>query len=211
MATGSFIQVTSGAGPKMATGPTYTENANVVQDQKILFGEPYSASYTVGPIAGALSAATANSHLLEIMAGSSLNVRIDRIRMWQLGLATTTAFSAVAFIRLSSAGTGGGVLTPAPLLAADGAAGATCMSLPTVKGGEVAAGLIRQPVVYFTQTLPTSQSGEIALMFDETFDARRQEALLIPAGTSNGLAIKLISAVAAATVICEIDFREMGY
>lgn len=203
MANGSFIQVTSGTGPKIATGPTYTENANVVQDQKVILGEPYLATYalTHTPV----TTGNSNSDFLEIMAGASLNVRIRYMEVLQLVLATTAAITNILLVRLTSAGSGGTAVTPRPLNPADSAAGATAMTLPSVVGGQGAT--IANSCPYFLQTANASTQFQQPII---TWDFR-QAPLIIPAGTSNGITIRITAAVAAATATSNVYFAESAF
>ena len=177
-------------------------------DQKVVLGEQYLPTYVLGS-QGIASTATSLSHLLQIMAGASLNVRIRRIRVWQVAVATTAALASFVIIRLSSAGTGGTVQTAAPLVPSDGPSGATGMTLPTVKGIETTS--ISQQGVYFVQTIPTAMAGMSALLVDLEFDSSRGESLFIPAGVSNGIAIKQGVGQAGASVIVQVDFTEASF
>lgn len=208
MAVGSFIGVTPGAGAKLATGPTYTENANVVQDEKVILGENYLAGYTVQPNAN-LSTATAASHLLQIMAGASLKVRIRRIEMHQTTAVTTATLMNVLIFRLTSAGTGGTAITPTVVNPADGASGATAMTLPTVKGTEAASPMYHA-APYMIQTIGASTPfNNPCLVWD--FDRARSQPLIIAAGAANGIAIKNEGAVAAGTVRFTVWFDETSF
>lgn len=210
MANGSFIAVTPGSGAKLATGPTYTENSNVVQDEKVILGLQYLAEYRTVTGSTGVSAATADSHLIQIMAGSTLNVYIPRIRVYQFGAATTAILGTMNVVRLTSAGTGGGVPAIAPVDTTDAAAGATAMTLPTVKGSEGAA--VDQSVGYFVQTVSASLGIPLAaLIYDIDFRGPRGKVLRIPAGTANGIAVKQRTAVAAATVVLAVELFEAPY
>src|SRR6266487_339299 len=107
----AYIQVNSGGGPKVATGATYTEAANTVQDWKRMVGETYPLSYTLW--ADPVSTATSLGHLLEIMAGPSLKLRLRRIEVWTDTAATAAALMSAAPYRIITAGTGGTNINPA--------------------------------------------------------------------------------------------------
>jgi hypothetical protein len=202
----SLVQVTEGSGKKLHTWQR-TIGANAVEDEVILHGEPMLATYTVAT-ASALSVATAASHVLQIMAGASLNVYIRRIRVYQFGLATTAAIGSLQLFRLSTAGTGGTALTPAPH-DADPASGATAMTLPTVKGTE--GTIVGIATAQFIQTVPTGGVGAAPLLASWDFDNLKAKGLRIPAGATNGIAIKNATATAAATVVVEVVFVEANY
>jgi hypothetical protein len=209
MAQGSFIQVNSGTGPKLGTGPTYTENSSVNQDEKVILGEQYLAGYIANPnTVGAILTATANSHIFQIMAGSAFKVRIRRIEMYQMAMATTAATMELRLHRLSSAGTGGSAHPPTVLNPADSASGATCMTLPTVKGTETTIVAWASP--YMMQTVGASaQLSQPTVVWD--FDRLRSGPLIIAAGVANGIAIKNITAIAAATMFFNVWFDESAF
>lgn len=200
-----IVQVTEGAGKKLHTFER-TIGANAVQDEVVLHGEPYLASYVA--IGGSVSVATANSHPLQLMAGSSLNVRVRRIRVWQTGLATTANIYNCELRRLTTAGTGGTVITPNPLDTGDAASGATAMTLPTVKGTEGV--LLGWATSYWVQTISASTpTTEPLFVWD--FEFQRTKPLIIAAGTSNGIAVKNIPGIAGAQVVVEVIFNESSF
>ena len=202
--------MTEGAGKKLAAS-TYTENSQVVLDQKVIEGEHYLASYQVSSVAtgaSGISTATGSSHLIQIMAGSSLNVRIRRIEITQGAMATAVSLLSLGLYRLSSAGTGGTVLPFEPLDPADVAAGASAMALPTVKG-TLTVPLYFGPL-YMMQTLGVSNP-LLSPGLTMDFDRPRMKPLLIPAGTSNGIILINFTAVAAGTVAVNVWMDETSY
>ena len=207
---GSFIGVTPGTGAKLATGPTYTENSNVVQDEKVLHGEPYLATYNaLSSTTSGLSTATVNTNLFQVMAGASLKVYLRSMRIYQLALATTATFG-VAFdvVRVTSAGTGGSAITPAPLDTADAASGATAMSAVVTPGTLTTS--VDSVVTYFLQVLPTAVTA-LPLMAQFNWETPRSKGLVIPAGTTNGIIVRNRAAVAGATVVIVVQFVEASY
>jgi hypothetical protein len=202
----SFVNVTEGSGKKLHTFAR-TIGANAVEDEVVVLGEQYLATYLVAP-AAFITTATANSHLLQIMAGASLRVRIRRIELHQVGLATTAALMDTRIYRLTSAGTGGtthglGLLDPA-----DAAAGASAMTLPTAKGTESSLFALAAP--YLMQTLAASAPlWNPVLAWD--FDRPRSKPLTIPAGVTNGIAIKNITAVAGASLFVNVWLDESNF
>ena len=180
----SFIQVTSGAGPKLSTGPTYTDNAgNVVQTQKVFLGEPYEATFTC--LASGFSGTASGAHLLQVMAGGSLNVRIKEIVVKQVAASTSSAGGLdIQFLRLTTAGTGGTTVTPRSFDTTD-SIGATSMFLPTVKGTEGA--ILWEEGLWCATATATSPT---SIQWDSEENGK---PIIIPAGTANGLAVKLVS------------------
>jgi hypothetical protein len=204
--TASSLQVTPGSGLRLATN-SYTEGAVTVHDQKAILGEQNLASYTVST-AGA-STATAGSHLLQIMAGASLAVRIRRIEIWQWAVATTATLMQANIIRLTTAGTGGSVLTVTKNNTGDVAAGFTAMRLPTANGAEAAASNW-VGAVYMMQTIGASASMQQPLAVI-SWDFLRSQSLIIQPGTSNGIAVSNITAVAAGSVVINVWADESSF
>jgi hypothetical protein len=203
----SLVQVTEGSGKKLHTFQR-TIGANNVEDEIMVLGEQYLASYTIGTQVQ-VSVATASSHLLQIMAGASLNVYLRSIRVYQAVAATTAAINFLAVYRLTTAGTGGTAITAVAHDTTDTAAGATGMTLPTVKGTE-AANWVDGAEVYWLQTMPTAVDFT-ALRAAWTWGGNKGKALRIPAGTANGIAVKNLNAVAAATVIIIAELSEANF
>lgn len=205
----STVQVTEGAGKKLHTF-NRTIGTNSVEDEIVVQGEPYLASYICNFSAGgaAISLATANSHVMQIMAGATLKVRIRRIEIWQHVMATTAVMAAFAIVRLSTAGTGGTVQTVASMDAADPAPGATCMSLPTVKGTETQFAVFGTGPLEQTIGTGINQPQPLAVW---DFDRLRSKSLIIAAGTANGIAVKNLAAYAAATVWVNVWLDEANF
>jgi hypothetical protein len=197
----SLVQVTEGVGKKLHTWQR-TVGANSVEDEFTVPGEYPIASYTA--VATGVSGATANSHLMQVMAGGSLNVRIRRVRVTQLGAPGAVTAYSFALFRLSTAGTGGTAVTARPLDSADAAAGAAPMTLPTVKGTE-GTQLWQETNYLHTAAIP---------LRGPTFEwvqSAGSKPIIIPTGTANGVAIKNISGVAAVTFDVAVEFVETSF
>lgn len=201
----TYIQANAdGSGKKIRTY-SRTISSQDVHEEVQQAGQPYLPTYSV--TASSVSIATAASHVLQIMAGSSLHVRILRIRIHQQLNVTTAAQQEWNFYRLTTAGTGGTTVTPRALDSGDSAAGATAMTLPSSKGTEgnlLGGGM--QPLI---QTSPTG-----GLSFSPSLEwspAPYSKPYIIPAGTSNGLALKNVGANAAGTVFVVVEFTETAW
>ena len=203
--TASSLQVTPGSGLRLATN-SYTEGAVTVHDEKVILGEQYLPEYTTA--ADSVSVATVNSHPLQIMAGASLRVRIHRIEIHQYTLATTAAFMELRLYRLTTAGTGGSASGANPLDPASAAAGATVMTLPTAKGTEGVVMAISKPYLMQTAAASAPMAQPILVW---NFDGPRSQPLIIAAGTSNGIALKNMTAHAAATIGWTVWFTESSF
>ena len=188
----SLVNVTEGSGKKLHTWAR-TVGANTVEDEFTIPGEYPLAGYSVG---GTASLATSADHLFQIMAGTTNKVRIRFFRIEQSASATAAAIIALSVFRLSTAGTGGTALTFRPMDTADAAAGATCMTLPTAKGTEsVDMGL--GTVLVLRQTVAASGA-----QTDDVWEWAQKPGmppLIIPAGTANGIAVKVGTGVAGAS------------
>ena len=204
MPTAGNVQFTQGSGTRLGTS-TYTEGCVTVHDEKFVLGEQYLASYVVN--GAAISMATINDHLIQLMAGSTLNVYVRRIVGYQVGLATSAAIQDFRLFRISSAGTGGTSLSEFPLNPADAASGAQAMTLPTAKGTETNRMWVTNKSLM--QTAPTA--GADLLLFDWVFDGLRTPSLIIPAGITNGIAVKNTVATAAASCNINILFTEASF
>jgi hypothetical protein len=200
----SLVQVTEGSGKKLHTF-AHVVGGNTIEDEFVVFAEQPIPSYVIDT--PAVSVATANDHVLQIMAGASLNVWVRRIRVYQSALATTAAIGTFQIFRLTTAGTGGTTAAVDSLDATDSAAGATAMTLPTVKGTETTR--LYGITAGFIQTVPTA--GVNPLLVDFDFAALRGKSIRIAAGTANGIALKISTAIAAATVIVVADIAELTF
>src|SRR5438105_10604816 len=172
-----IIQITEGTGKKLH-GFDRTIGANLVVDEVVLLGEPYLASYTV--LANAISGATGAAHVLQIMAGASLKVRIRKIHV-SLQAATAAGFLKIGAKRLTTAGTGGTVVVPDPVDPADAASGATAMTLPTV-AGTLSGGY------FWIPTFNTAAAAPQAGLEEVWTQQPNAKPITIPAGVANGLA-----------------------
>lgn len=197
----TIVQVNSGSGPKLH-GWDKVIGANTTIDQFVLPGEFPYAAYTV--ILENVSAATGNDHLLQIMAGSSLNVRIRSISIEQSSNAGAVNLLTTQIMRLTTAGTGGTVLTPAKHDSGDAAAGATAMTIPTVKGAE--STVIKRATC--TARAAFQSTAEDSWQWVQQPGVK---PLIIPAGTSNGIAIKTLTAIATATWNIHVEIVETAF
>jgi hypothetical protein len=196
-ATESLIVV----GAKNAHTLSRTIGANLIEDEVVLPGEYPYATYSC--IASGIATTTANSHLMQIMAGSSLTVRIRRIRIAQNAGASAYTTLPLQLVRLTTAGTGGTAITARAYDSADSAAGAAGMTLPTVKGTEgnfvwaqsmwLATGTVGSPGLLEWTQLPNSKP------------------IIIPAGTTNGIAIKNTLGPGTATVDITVELVETNF
>ncbi len=200
----SLIQVTEGVGKKAHTWQR-TISGNTVEDEFTIPGEyPYATYVALG---ASVSIATANDHIIQVMAGTTLPVRIRRIRVEQRAAATAAAASVLEIWRLTTAGTGGAAVTPRPLDTAD-TAGATAMTLPTAKGTE---SVQLYAMAHSWRQVVSATGSPADDSMEEWIQMPNGKPLIIPAGTTNGIAVKSTTAIAGATVIVTVEFVETNF
>ena len=195
------IPVTGGSGHNIGAWDR-TISSVVVKHQFMLPGEYPYHTYLVQ--ATGVSVATADAHLVQIMSSASTSLRIRRIRLW---IASTAAANTLAIdlFRLSSAGTGGTALTPAPVDLGDGASAWTAMTLPSSKGTESTfLGRMRIPV---QSAHPLNPNGP-AVLYDQRPD---EKPIIVPTGAASGLALKVSGNVASTTVDFQIDVVDTAW
>jgi hypothetical protein len=200
----SYISFDEGTARKVRSFQR-TDGADTVEEWMYMESEPGLAAYTIA--AEGVVGSTADSHVLQVMAGASLRVGIRRIQISQLAGATTTRQVRFGINRLSTAGTGGGALTPNPLDPASAASGATAMTLPTVKGTEG----VRVGGRHFGIIQATITNQVVNPLIDVDFGLGRERALWIAAGVGNGICIKNLVADATVTYDILVRFVEAGW
>lgn len=197
MAT-SYVSFDEGSTRKVRSWQR-TVGSDTVEEWMYVLSESVFDTYTV--TATAVAGSTANSHLLEIMAGATNRVGIKRIQVFQAAAANAAAAFAFDIIRLSSAGTGGTAKTPVALDPASAAAGATAMTLPSSKGTEGSTiGRYRGPISATVATVGLQP------VLDLTFGDNNTKPLFISAGTSNGICIKNPAADSSVTLDIVVTF-----
>lgn len=202
----AFVNVTEGSGKKLHAWDRVI-GANTVLDEFTLPGEYPLATYLIS--ASGISAATLNDHVLQIMAGASLNVRIRRIWAWQAALAGAAGTVALQVLRLTTAGTGGTAITPARADNGDAAAGANAMTLPTAKGTESTV-LVPNRRAGVVAAQPTNPNAVPMVVYEEN-PLQRAKPIVIPAGTANGIAVKATGNVAGLTLDLWAEIVETSF
>jgi len=194
----SFVQVDEGTGKKLRTYQR-TVGANVVESSHVLIDDPGLPTFVA--IYGGISTATNNLHLAQLMAGAAKRLYIRRIRTMQRAGATTASAIVMQILRLTSAGTGGAAVTPRPFDPTDivSASAMGAVVTPGAEGSEI--GRITMQMM---SAAPVSNT-----VWEQLPNSK---ALIVPAGTANGLAIKQTGgAIAAGTLDIVIEFSEADY
>lgn len=200
----TYVEVSEGSGKKLHA-LSRTVSGLTVYDEAVVAAPPHLASYVAR--AYSVSTATAGSHLLQIMAGSTNNVYVTKIRMYQVAMAGALSLGEFSLVRLTTAGSGGTAVTPAPLDTTDAAAGATAQTLPTALGTLGTTLYTSSGVLIAALTAAVSRYEP--MLYD--FDSPYTKPLRIPAGVTNGLAVRNVAAVAGSTVTVEVTFFEASY
>lgn len=198
----STINFTEGSGKKLHTFQR-TIGANNVEDQTTIQGEHYLATYSVVFDVGGV----ANDHIIQIMAGGTLNVRIKSIDIEQSGNLTTASLLKFSLFRLTTAGTGGTAVTPAKYDNGDAASGATAMTLPTVKGTE-GAELAKFAIVARQAILATASQTDDRWHWEQKPGLK---PIVIAAGTTNGICIKTLVTLAGGGMMGTIELAETNF
>jgi hypothetical protein len=201
--TDSRVQVNSGTGPYLAT-VAHTRGAYSDEFGLHHTAESYLPTYSV--VTAAVSTATANSHLLQLMGSSAGRSVLRRVRVHQMAAAGANTAAEVQILRLTTAGTGGTAITPRRMDdAGDVAAGGAAMSLPTTKGTE--GDILFRGVMMLTVAATVLDP----LILELAWSDPRSKGPTVTNSTSAGLAVKLITAVASATVIITAEYSEVVY
>ena len=203
MATGSVL-VNVGSGVAMRTYDR--SDGGTVKEWLQSISEPITETYTICPTA-AVSTATANSHLLQIMAGASKAVVLRALLVTQLAAAGSATVGQFELRRLTSAGTGGTAVTAGSTDPGDASAGAAAMTLPSSKGTE--GGLLWIQGGILLATVAVAGAGPV--LSYPTFDLLRGKPIRIAAGTSNGVALKIVTAIASGTVLITAVVSELSW
>jgi len=201
----SIIQVAPDSTGKKLHTWSYPVGANTVEDEVVVQGPQPWPTYVA--VAGSVSIATANDHIMCLNAGASLKLRIIRIRLEQSSNATASATGTFQLLRTTTgAPTGGTAVTPAPYDTAD-TAGATARTLPAVKGTE--STMLNQQAVTMRQTVAAAGT-QVDDGWEWVYNGHGKP-IIVPAGTTNGLVIKSITAIAGCTVNVSIEFVETAF
>jgi len=179
-----------------------TISGNALEDQYVQEGESAYPTYTV--IASGISVATSASHVLQIMADGTNYTRLKALR---ISLTDDVPASASALLielyRLSTAGTGGSAVTPAPSDTADTYAGGA-MTLPSSKGTEGAK--LDQWRLWLPSAVAGGQRDKATWVYRPGMKPR-----IFGVATTAGIAFKVNTGVASATIDIVAEFITTSY
>ena len=176
--------------------------SNTDYQQAVVVSEAYLPTYSIAT-STAVSTATAASHLVQVMAGPLNRVLIRRVLVTQLVGAGSATAAVLQLVRLTSAGTGGTPITPTALDPTSSVSAVASQTLPSSKGSE--GSVIWTSVGNVLQT--PAVAGE-EYVIDWQWDDPRKQPPTIAAGVANGLALKLVTAVATGTVHILVEYSE---
>jgi hypothetical protein len=171
------------------------------REQYVQLGEPALPTYTCST--SGTSVATSGEHILQLMAPAGSYVRIHRIFISQAVLASAATAGGIQILRLTTAGSGGTTRAPVAFDTGD-TAGATGQSLPSSKGTE--GNILLFARMYYVQTAPITNTSTW-----EWHASDRGKPIIIPAGTSNGIAVKTTNSVTGAQADVVIEFTETAW
>ena len=199
--TDSVVQITEGSGKYL--GYTVRSMAsNTVYQQHVLVSEPYLPTYTVSVTTAV--AVGANDHLLQIIAGPLNRVLMRRLLVTQLAGASASTKAVMQLLRLTTAGTGGTAYTPRATDPTSDTTGATARAGVSASKGTEGNILWTGTGTY----LATAATAGATPILDLVWDDPRSQPPTIAAGTSNGLALKAITAITTGTIHIYAEFSE---
>lgn len=174
-----------------ASAWTSTGNNSLVKDTTgaLTQGNSQKPTYTISDLNSA--PATANFVLATFEAGASKVSRLRRLIITNPGLGTAAAGLQMELIRTTAASSVGTLQTPAAHDSNDAAfSGIARIAGPTITAGtRIWSGVIFQPATTLAQYSPA--------IFE--FYGQISKAILVPAGVTNGLALRCVNGNAGAT------------
>ena len=180
-----------------------TISSTAREDQYVLPGE--SAYPTYNANAAGVSVATNSDHVMQVMGDGSNYCRLRRIFIIPNALPAAAAGINFYLYRLSTAGTGGTSVTPAPYDTAD-TYGGGAMTLPSSKGTEGTLVSIIGSLWLPSAVAASSETPHIT--WTPPPDAK---PIIFGTATSNGIAVKVINGVASVAVNINIEFIVTSY
>lgn len=201
----TFVNVTEGSGKKLH-GWDLVAGGNTVVDEFVIPGEYPYPTFTAD--AQTVSGATTGDDLLQVMAGASLKLRIRRVTVNVRVAITTAAEFSVDIVKLTSAGTGGTAVTPRAHDPADSAGATAASGVPNATHG-TASFVWRSLRLWPVQTAPAAGIG--GGLVAEWVQSPFGKPFVIPAGTTNGIAIRVQTGRAGVSLEPTIEFVETSF
>jgi len=178
-----------------------TISATAREDQYVQQGE--SAYPTYSAVASNISIATANDHILQVMADGTNYTRLKRIRISPTDdVPAAAAIGTFRLYRLTTAGSGGSAVTAQPYDTADTYGGAA-MTLPSSKGTE--GTMLAQFRLAFPSTIADMAQ---QVVWEEL---PGMKPIVCGTASSAGLVLKNMTAIASCTVDVTFEFITTSY
>ena len=202
----SSLAVTPGSGLNLRTN-SRSVGGSTVHEQGVMSAEGNAATYTAS--AKAVSLLTSASHLLVLQADGTNYIRLRRVTIQQVGVATSATPADISIVRSTTAGsTFGTTITPVALDLAASAFSGVCGSLPSVKGTvSTASPLLQARLPIATSTITPGYRWEWNARYDNS------KSIVTGTATSSGIVVYLTTGIAATTptVDIEVEFVVTSY
>jgi hypothetical protein len=171
------------------------------EDQYVQLGQPAYTTFIA--YAHTISIATANAHVLQVMADGTNYTRLHRYKITLTDdRPAADSIALMILLRLTTAGTGGSAVTPASH-DTDSYSGGV-MTLPSSKGTESTH--LRYDYLQIPTAFP-SHNGVLA----EWEQHPHEKPIIFGTGTGAGLAWKISSGIASCTVEIHAEFSVTTY
>ena len=200
--TDSVIGVSTGT-DKYLGSTSRSVGGTAREEQYIIEGQATLPTYSI--IADDVSVATANDHLIQIMADGTNYTRLVSLRVEPTEDApASNGYIKLGLYRLTTAGTTGTALNDAPYDTADSYAG-DMRTLPGSKGTE--GQLLRT----FYMSMTTAPADEASPKYIEWTPPAGGKPIVFGNGTGDGIALKIIDNLASASVAITAEIITTSY
>lgn len=155
-------------------------------------GNSQKATYTINTLTSA--PITGNYPVLTFEAGTTKTCRVRRVVISNPGFATAGTVLTFELVRTSAASSAGTTVTPAPHDTTDSAFSGVARK----DGATITAGT---QIVTFAVAVPATVAGAFTPFVFE-FYGQMSKSLTVPAGITNGMALRCINGAAGASSLC---------
>lgn len=193
------IALTEGSGQKRLSTWNRTKSGTSVESQYVLQDEPANPTYSASATGVSLNVVS-GGHILAVHGVASTYLRIKRVIVQQVASAAASVSSFIRLVRLTSQGVGGASVTPAAYSTASAASGSVCYTTPATPGVESV--FLWSDGIALTSVAPAS-----SLNRWEWREMDDCEPMIIPPGSTNGIAVKQ-GGLSTATVCVSVEWIE---
>lgn len=177
-----------------------TIEATSKEDQFVLRGEHVVATHSA--LASGISTATSASHLICIEADGTNYVRLHRIWVQQVAAAGSATLAQLQLFRTSTASSAGSSVTARQFDGADSAYAGAIRTIPT-KGTE--GNQLLQARLWLTNSIAANPNTW------EWVAREDQKPIIFGTASTDGLALKIVTGIASATVDITLEFSTTTY